>query len=185
MHRRCAVALGLLLACAAGDAVAEDGRKTGLVINSGPSVGVIWHLSDRVAIRPDASFTTSELDIESSGSTVDTTSVNLGVSVLFTLRRWDDLSTYVSPRFSWVRTSATSLSTSGSQSNTIETTNTTIGGSGSFGVDYRLGERFSLFGETGIGFNRQTADTDSPISLGDTTARSVGLRGTLGLVFYF
>jgi hypothetical protein len=186
MNRQVLVTSAIALLCAATTSFAQDRRRTGLVVTTGAAVGLILPVSERVAIRPDISFSRSRVESErSSSSEVETSSVSLAASLLFTTHRWDNLSTYVSPRLSYTRSAGTSVLSSGTTSTTFETTNTGYGLTGSFGVDYRLGERFAVFGETGLTFTRQTSESDVSVSLGDTTARSFGTRSAVGVVFYF
>ena len=50
-----------------------------------------------------------------------------------------------------------------------------------FGASYRLGDRFSVFGETGVGYDR------GPLSEPDSrlTVTSLGLRASVGGILYF
>ena len=176
----CAAVLTTIL-CTATSSFAQE-RRTGLVVSTGSAVGLVLPISERLAIRPEMSFSVAEVESDR-GSETETSAVTGAVSVLITLRRWDDLRTYVSPRLSFIRTTGTSVVTSGPTSNSFETTNTGSGIAGSFGADYRLGERFAIFGETGLTFSRQTSDSD--FSADDSTSRSFGTRTAVGIVFFF
>ena len=175
----------LIMFCAATAANAQDQRDVGVVITTTTTAGVIWHVTDRVAIRPEVSFVTSNVDTGDSVSDIESSSGTFAVAALFTVRRWDDLSAYVSPRFSWLRATGTSTLSIGSITETIETSTDGFGIAGSFGVNYRLGDRFAVFGEAGVSFTDQSVETDSPLTLRRTDATSVGLRSALGVSFYF
>jgi hypothetical protein len=157
------------------------------------SVGVLWHVTDHIAIRPEIDFFRSRITIERSGGLVplpaeeeDTSSVvRPGVSALFYLGPKQDLRTYVSPRFVFVSTD-----TSGSDQETDSYLT-----SGSFGGQYWLGRRFAVFGELGIEWTKSTSRFDSTpittgtitIPLGTTTLRRTGVssRSGVGVVLYF
>ena len=63
---------------------------------------------------------------------------------------------------------------------------TTVSGhnfQGSFGAQYSLHEKFSVFGEAGLRY--LTQQTRSTVSNGGTDFRSFGSRGAVGVIFYF
>jgi hypothetical protein len=72
------------------------------------SFGALWHVSDKVALRPELSFGGSSND--STGSSIAISgsgwSVGTGVSALFYLRAPDRLRTYVTPRFTYGHSSS-------------------------------------------------------------------------------
>ena len=47
-------------------AAAQEKGDIGLTISAPSALGVIWHVSERLAIRPEMSFSFSETDAESS-----------------------------------------------------------------------------------------------------------------------
>src|SRR5688500_2213564 len=126
----------LTLLCLPDSVYAQDKGQKGLVITTPTAVGLIWHASDRMAIRPDFSFSTSTSDSPNDDSDSSTTAVNVGVSALFYVRQWDDLRAYVSPRFTYTRARA-SVDLDGSRITT--SWNTVYGIAGSFGAQYSLG----------------------------------------------
>jgi hypothetical protein len=93
------------------------------------SVGLMWHISERLALRPEVSFSTSTNEnptsivlvgtspslMSSSSSTRSTSSsstIGVGISGLFYVGKWDALRAYVAPRFVYSRASGTSEYTS-------------------------------------------------------------------------
>jgi len=108
---------------------------------------------------------------------ISTASFSTGLSALFYLRRWDNLATYVSPRYSFSRSSQ---SFDGTFFIVDEATSKTHLVSGSFGAQYWLGDRFSAFGELGLAYSRNRPGGDSP-----RRASSFGSRSSVGIVFYF
>lgn len=184
--RTCAVAAGLLtLLLLPSSAAAQEERRVGLTMGIPGAVGLIWQASDRVAVRPEFQFShlTSESTSPQLGlsSASEGWSVSPGVSVLFYLQRWDHLRTYVSPRFSFTR-STNSFVPSGAI-DAAESTNKSYTGSGSFGAQYALGDRFSLFAEIGLSVTRTTGSTD--LSSSETSGRQWTTRTGVGAAFYF
>src|SRR5262245_14690443 len=109
---------GLLgLACsmivgAAPTAGAQDSPRVGITMGYPASIGVLWHISDRVAVRPEFSFTVTDSSSESLiNDEANFWSLGTGVSVLFYSSLTDNLRTYVAPRFSYSRTSGGSNNT--------------------------------------------------------------------------
>jgi hypothetical protein len=173
-------------------ASAQDAGKVGVSMGY-PSIGLIWHASEKVAIRPELSFGGSSTD-GSSGpsftSNSDSWAVGTGVSALFYLGTHDRLKTYVSPRYTYGSTSSesttsgltgiTGVTGTAITSNTSKTTSNAHAVSGSFGADYRLSDKFSAFGE--IGFGVSWAKTTS--SLTSSKGTSWGTRTGVGVIFY-
>jgi hypothetical protein len=54
---------------------------------------------------------------------------------------------------------------------------------GSFGAQYALGRRFSVFGEVGLGYSRQSLR--SPLSQTRSEAHAVTTRSGAGVILYF
>ena len=93
--------LGVLLGgLMATPASAQEAGDVGVTVSAPSAIGVIWHVTPRVAIRPDLSFSFNESDAEV-GTDISSQSFSLGGSVLFYTGRWDNLQTYVTPRLSY------------------------------------------------------------------------------------
>ena len=43
----------ILLVCGMGSANAQDNPRVGLTMGYPTSIGVLWHVTDRIAIRPE------------------------------------------------------------------------------------------------------------------------------------
>lgn len=173
-----------------------------------PAVGLMWHATDLVALRPEISFSSSATDLNESSlpllgtSASSSSTVSVGVSALFYCWKWDALRAYVAPRFTYSRLSGSSERTSESISltnfsvvtttttTTTETTITTKSASGLFGAQYSLHKRFSAFGEVGFGYStsESSGKTTPPpafdISLNPST-HGWGTRTGAGVIFYF
>ena len=163
---------------------AQDTPKTGIVIGFPTAVGILWHASDKVALRPEFAVSGSSSDI-SVGATTGTTASHTtswgggcGVSALFYLHTDDKLRTYIVPRFAWTHSSSSS-DVSPISGTFLDVSTDTYGGSGSFGAQYGLGNRFALFGELGLEVAHHTTNRTLP-----STGNSWGTRAGVGVVLY-
>ena len=177
--------LGLCLSLVVGlpgIAGAQDTPKTGIVIAYPAAVGILWHASDKVAIRPEfnVSGVSSKLQNPQGSSDTSGWAVGFGLSALFYLHEQDSLRTYFVPRFEYTHTSS-SVSNTLTNTGGTDVGSDTYGGSGAFGAQYGLGKRFALFGELGFAFEHRTADASTA---GAITVNSWGLRSGVGVVFY-
>jgi len=177
---RCGLALFVLCLAAAPSWAQEPGDK-GITISAPSAIGFIWHLSPRVAIRPEVSFSFGGVDGEGSTPDLSSHSFSLGAGALFYTGHWDNLRTYVSPRLSyhWNSSSYESGMT------TIDTTNDAWSFAGSFGAQYSLGTRFAVFGEAGVQYGTATSEAPSVFGSVERTTWSFGTRTQLGVNFYF
>jgi hypothetical protein len=185
---RAIVVLGSLLgACATANA--QEAGQIGITMGYPASIGVVWHVSDGVAVRPEISFSRSSSDNEFSS---DTTTVSAGASGLFYLSRWDQVRAYVSPRFSYGHATSESGGTLG-----LSLKSSTYNVVGSFGAQYTPHKRFAVFGETGVGYSHSTSSSTYAIpslllegrspTRPTTTSTLTGFstRTGVGVVFYF
>ena len=188
--RRILFTAALLLA-AAVPASAQEAGQAGLTIGFPGSIGILWHVSDAVAIRPDFSFAHNSSE---SGSQFTSTSeawiAGFGVSAHFYVGKIaDHIRTYVTPRFGFTRTTTDSNTAGASYDSKSHTNNYQY--AGSFGVQYTPTRRFGMYGEAGVQYTRAestfTADTALPIvfASGKSTNSTFSTRAGVGLVLYF
>jgi hypothetical protein len=206
------VAATLLLV--ASTARAQDMPKVGLTMGYPSSVGLLWQIGDGFAVRPEISLShvsgdSSPGDLVGIPTTLSSDATNLvstGVSALFYVSHVDALKTYLTPRFSYARTS-TSVTTNNSIAGptTSDSTVSAYSASGAFGAQYGLGRHFGLFGEIGVGYTRTTTTVNSaltttltsivngvptqtvrtqPVSSG-SHANAVSTRSGVGVLFFF
>jgi hypothetical protein len=198
----------------ANSASAQGDPKVGITMGYPGSIGVIWKVTDRVALRPEVNVqkssgeSTSTLSLSITAfpiggtsttttttvTTIDAWQVSAGLSALFYLTKGDALRTYVSPRWAYSRSSSGSSGSSSSLSEldnalTFGTSTHTV--AGSFGAQYAIARRFNVFGEVGGTFTR-SANTPqeqraSPVfsSSSRTVSRSFGARSGAGVILYF
>lgn len=181
--RSLAAAAALVILNAPG-AAAQHSGQAGVTMGYPASFGIIWHLNDKVAIRPELTLSGSSADTSSSSLSIDSSGWNIGtgVSALFYMRSYDRLRTYFSPRFIYSHASSDS-STSSFTTSSSTITSTAVGGSGSFGAQYGLGDKFSVFGEVGFGISH--AKTSSDFSPTRVSGYTWGTRSGVGVIFYF
>lgn len=175
----------LLLGCGVATARAQDDHRFGLTMGYPTAVGVLWHVTDRIAIRPEIDASRVSFRTERSSTVIPipqedeatARSVRPGVSALFYLARRDDLRLYLSPRYSH-------SFNDNSQTGTSETTTWLF--SGSIGAQHQLGSRFAVFGELGIEYGRSKIRiSDLPFLSSTTRTTSIGSRSGVGVVLYF
>lgn len=183
-RRRAAVlVLPVLLIAQSAPALAQDKGDVGISMGYPASVGVVFHLTDSVALRPEISFThiSSDSDSAFGDLSTDNYTYEIGISGLLYVGRWDKLRAYVTPGYAYRRTGG-----SNDVSVFPEVGSTTVSGhnfQGSFGAQYSLHEKFSVFGEAGLRYFTQ--QTRSSFSNGGVDFRSFGSRGAVGVIFYF
>jgi len=160
-------------------AFAQDKGKVGLTMGYPSSVGILFHVTDKIAIRPEFNFAQSSSDIETLivDSESSSWAIGTGVSALFYLRAWDDTQLYVSPRFTYTHNSTSSEIGSEASSNSW-------GLMGSVGAQHKLGTRFAVFGEVGLGYSRSTIGAGSLV-VGEATASTLATRTGVGVILYF
>jgi len=211
--KRVFMALALVFATARA-AGAQDQPKVGLTMGYPGSVGVIWQAADRVALRPEFTFSGGSSESSSSSSDVllassgvsetpsETWQKGVGLSALFYVTRQDRLRTYVTPRFAYSTTSSSahlsgSLATSDFESQSYTT-------SGAFGVQYSLARHFGIFGEVGLSYTSTNSMQITVEALGvglspsavpagpstitlrsDGHSTNIGTRSGAGVIFFF
>jgi hypothetical protein len=185
--RNMAAAFAMVVVCASG-AAAQDRSTVGITMGYPASVGIIWHLGDKIAIRPELTFSGSSSESTTpSGSTVETESegwtLGTGISALFYLHDYDRLRTYFSPRFTYNKVTSTISSTNGVFNSSSTGRASTYGIAGNFGAEGRIADKFSAFGEVGFGYNHTT--TSSSSSSTRVEGDSWGTRAGVGVIFYF
>jgi len=202
---RARVALSIAIAATVASTVsAQESGQVGISMGYPGSIGLVWHVTDRLAVRPDFIFRGTSIDSNSADQS--STNVGFGISGLFYLSRNDHLGIYVSPRYAYTHTSSDTeqdLFANLSPAErlllgplpttfTSHTTTTTHSFSGSVGAQYALHRRFSVFGEAGFGYSTsdlstqlnaslpivfQPPSTDGPTTWGSQTA--------VGVILYF
>jgi hypothetical protein len=205
--KRLMLAVSVVLSVGA-NALAQDAGQIGITMGYPSAVGIIWQVTDNVAVRPEISFSTTSTESPaiSSGLSLpgvsddlgksSSTTVAFGASGLFYFGEWDKLRAYVSPRYTYTRL----MSDAGSTFST-DARNSLYSVTGSFGAHYQFHRRFAVFGETGFGYAHTRTTLTSSILLSitpagpnvpapvtrsvETNSHSWGTRTGAGVIFYF
>lgn len=158
-------------------ASAQERGDVGLVIALPTDVGVIWHVTERVAVRPEINFSFGSTEIEGALASVEQSGrgFSLETSVLFYLGAIDGVRTYVAPRvaFDWASI----------DSGASEVSNDGMEASLSYGAEYSPVPRFSVFGEIGLEFARSTTSADPGLDIESRTS-TWGPRTQVGVILY-
>jgi len=184
-------------------ASAQDHGAFGITMGYPSSIGAIWHMTDRIAIRPEIGFTqvsnttTSTVNLIGPGgiilsstttqSTTDQWNIGVGASALFYVKQWDALRAYVSPRYQYTRSTVSGSATSSGSVQVVNPSDFTSNAnlvSGSFGAQYALGTRFGVYGELGIAYSHTTNETMQAGGARSAT-NSLATRSGVGVLFYF
>ncbi len=195
---RVRVLLGVvMLVLAARSAAAQAAGDVGVTMGYPGAVGVVWHVTDGIAIRPDIALTrsTSESTTSASGvfsgsglsstSTSEGWGTSVGVSVLFNVRTIDRLRLYLAPRVAYARSTADNETGLSGALTGFTAKTTGVLASGSFGSQFNLHDRFAVFGELGLQYTTQTTTSDFPGSRTEADGTTFGLRSAVGVTFYF
>jgi hypothetical protein len=170
--------LGFLL-CVRATAHAQDAGQVGVTMGYPGSVGILWHVSDTIAVRPEIGFATSSTS--DSGFPTGFTTVTTGASGLYYLSTWEQVRAYVSPHFSYARSTSDSAG-----SILLGSTSSMYGLTGSFGAQYNPHKRFAVYGEVGLGYSHNSSESSSTVIQTRTvTSTSWNTRTGVGVVFYF
>lgn len=178
--RPLAFALAVLLATAALGAAQEPG-KIGVTMAYPAAFGVIWHASDKIAIRPDFSFSHSSSDSPTNSSTSD---VGFDVSAIVYVKKYDSVRTYVSPQFSYAHSSSSATPIGASQLPEITASGYSAGGSGTFGAQYIATPHFGIYGELGVGFRHRSTDISGSSISSPQTGSAWSTVAGVGIIFY-
>jgi hypothetical protein len=159
-----------------GAASAQDVGAKGLTMGYPESIGVLWHVTDRVAIRPEFLFahSTTDTNLPLDDDSRSSTSIGVGASALYYLSDRDNLRPYVAPRWMYGHSDPGSGGTS-------ITTNTI---SGAFGAQYALSKRFSVFGESGLSYTHSTAKSDVLATI-TVKGNGIATHTAAGVILYF
>ena len=161
---------------------AQEQGQIGLVMALPTDVGLIWHISDNIAVRPEINFSfgSSEGDVAGVDTETSRRGFSVETSVLFYLDAIENVRTYVSPRvgFDW--------SSADDNDSVLDASGDAIEVSVSYGAQYTPVRRFSVFGELGLEYARSTATVDVGPA-GEIEARSSGWgpRSQVGVILYF
>jgi hypothetical protein len=190
--------LGMVVALVmAAPAAAQESGDVGLTMGYPAAVGVVWHVTDAIALRPDATVSTSTTEststtagfgggprlVSTTTSTSWTTSV--GLSALIYVKTIDRVRLYVAPRAAYLRTTIDIDDDQSSLGVSFDNSTTGFVAGGAFGAQYGAHERFAIVGELGVQYTSQSSRSALSISSSRSENRTAGLRSAVGVVLYF
>ncbi|HKT80340.1 MAG TPA: hypothetical protein VJP86_08970 [Vicinamibacterales bacterium] len=199
-----------LLLLSVAPAAAQESNKFGVTMGYPSSVGLVWHATRNIAVRPEISFSHSSTDAKTTISIpsvpcafcdvafpeldpsldASSTSWDLNISGLFYLSEEGLLRVYGSPRFGWSHVTS-KIDSDGALASLdgladLSRSYTTYHAAGSFGVQFAVHPKLSVFGEAGV---QMDWSGDDPVSDGFNTleisTRSYSSRTAVGVIFYF
>jgi hypothetical protein len=181
------------LVLVAGSAGAQEPPRKGLTLAYPLSVGLLWPVTSKIALRPELtgsrvwadSTRTSQAGQATDEASSSSWSVGAGVSALLYVRQWEGLRGYLTPRFAYTR----SMTTTDVTDNTVSQ----YSFSGSFGLECVLGRRFAVFAELGAAYTLQkgtntsyaSSSSGTPTSAIATTTQTLAPRSGIGAIVYF
>lgn len=176
------VVCAVILAAPCAVAAQEQG-DTGITMGYPESVGFIFHVTKKIAIRPEFVFSRTSTEIEGFTDRESSSWVlGIGVSGIIYVAEWDRVRAYVSPRYAYTRGESNSEISSIFDEESTTTTDTHLF-AGSFGAQYTPHPRFSIFGEIGLGYTKNTGE--STLSSFKVEGATFGTRTGAGIIFYF
>jgi hypothetical protein len=208
MRRRMVVMSLTALALFGRDAAAQDTARVGVAMGYPSSLGVIWQISNRIAVRPQVSFSHNTSETEqilggilgtvisgNSRTEIHASTIGVDLSALFYVGTWDNVRAYVSPAYTYSHTSSEFESAAGPLLGSSLPVATSIkesldghGFRGTVGVQFTPHRRFAVYGETGFEYRRSESNEDGGLSslLGTVTKNhTIGSRSGVGVILYF
>jgi hypothetical protein len=182
MNTRALLLAILCLASFPAIARAQERGQVGVTMGFPTAAGLIWHATDRIAIRPEITFSQvtskAELTLPNASSESTDRSLGLGASLLWYVGSADgNVRPYVSPRIIYSRLTEDH----GDDGEPVGT----LAVIGSFGVQYTPSRRFGLYGEVGFGREHTEKTRIFPDLTVTTSVTSWSTRSAVGVVFYF
>lgn len=191
MHVRALLLAVLYLTVLPATSRAQERGQVGLTMGVPAAAGVIWHATDRIAVRPEITFAqvTSKADVSLPNTSTETSSRQLsyGASLLWYFGSSEgNVRPYVSPRIAYSRiTTEDSRPSLPGVDDDDDDPAGTLAVSGSLGVQYTPSRRFGVFGEVGVAraHTGQTRSFPGIITV-TTSVTSWSTRGAVGVIWY-
>ena len=162
-----------------------------------PRIGVIWHITDNIALNPNVSFF-SEWE-QASGNMIqsdsDSDSITVYANLRFYIQEWKKMRFYISPSyvFGWrqfdLKTQYESYPPGTIRTGISTQTIYEHGVGGQWGLQYDLMDRLSLYGQIGAQYRRSISSrlasyTTSDPTTEDGISNGIYTAGEFGLILY-
>jgi len=184
------LAMGVLLGViAAAPATAQEAGDVGLTMGYPAAVGVVWHITDAIALRPDVTVSTSSTESTSTtsgfggGATLVSTTTStswttsVGLSALFYLKTIDRVRLYLAPRAAYLRTTI-DIDDDQPLAGTFDNESDGFVAAGAFGAQFNAHE-------LGLQYTSQTSTSAFALTRNRSENRTAGLRSAVGVTLYF
>jgi len=186
----------MVLAVTARPVAAQEAGDVGVTMGYPGAIGVVWHITDRVAVRPDLTLSRTTSESRTTGGLFEGQSLAasntsegwgsaVGLSALVNVRTIERLRLYLSPRLAYSYSSSDNETGLTGSLSAFTATTTGLVASGSFGTQYNVHDRFAIFGELGLQYTSLTTESDFPGSRNESDSTTLGLRSAVGVTFYF
>ena len=173
-------------------------------IDPNPRVGMTFHLTSRLALKPYVGFSWMESALEnqrpprpqgpqgqqnpppfpqSVNSTVNSTDILFGMNLLYYFHQGTDISVYTGLNFGY-RNSRGNTEISIQQQDRERSLNTYNAGV-LLGTQYSLSRHFAIFGEIGFGYSKGASERDNRGERSSDTQRWGLMNTGIGFTFYF
>jgi hypothetical protein len=191
------VLFGFSAATLSAQATDNDKSKLGLIFSetgTAAGVGAIWQLNNHIAFSPYFNFTHSW-----KGTPEGTNTLQVGAKLPLYLKNWNKMRLYVAPGYEFTRIRTRGISNTPPITVSYSSDDKSIynEGSGVWGIQYAIGNRISIFGDMGVAYQDQGSSHSSVMTLstwtgGSTSSASssrtrtynVGLKNSIGVIFY-
>lgn len=158
----------------------QERGQVGVTMGYPTAAGMIWHATDRIAVRPEITFTqtTSKAELSAPNASSESTGRALGVgaSLLWYVGSSEgNVRPYLSPRIIYNRL-------------TEDDDEDAVGSwtmSGSFGAQYTPHRRLGVYGEVGFGRTHHEMTRTFPTLTAKTSVTTWSTRSAVGVIFYF
>jgi len=166
-------------------AFAQDGGKVGVAMAYPAAVGIVWHATDAIAIRPSVTYGGSSTETTTTATGSSGWNVGTTIAALFYVKKYDSVRTYISPSYRYSHTSTTIHPASGSASpiGDLTSTGNMNGGAGTFGAEFTATTHLRIIGEVGFAFSH-VSQKSMIVSTTTLNGKAWGATAGVGLVFY-
>lgn len=166
---------------------AQERGQVGITMGYPAAAGFVWHITDRIAVRPDITFTQTTSKVDASLPNVSTSrttrALGIGGSLLWYFGAADaNVRPYVSPRVAYTRLSSDDEDEDDGFD--VDEIPGTLTVSGSFGVQYTPVRRFGLYGEVGVSRARSERTMSFPSITATVSTTTWSTRGAVGVILY-
>jgi hypothetical protein len=154
--------VSVLVVLAASRVEAQESRRVALDLGFPPALAILWHVNDKLDLRPDLTFA------HVSGDAASETRLGFGASALFPVKSSGQLTPYLGLRGGYIWSSGDNAPTEWSFA-------------GIFGARYAIDKHFGISAETGLVYDHLHLEAGTF----STTQNVVDTWGRVSALVYF